>query len=35
MAFPQFGDASDESSIYDETRTGPEPGLDLHALRSA
>lgn len=35
MAFPQFGDASDESIIYDETRTGPEPGLDLHALRSA
>jgi hypothetical protein len=35
MTFPQAGDASDESISLDETRTGPEPGLDLHALHSA
>lgn len=35
MSVPQFGDASDESVVLDESRTGPEPGLDLHALRSA
>lgn len=35
MSFPQPGDASDESVVLDEARTGPEPGLDLHALQSA
>jgi hypothetical protein len=35
MTFAQFGDASDESVHLDETRVGPEPGLDLHALHSA
>lgn len=35
MTYAQPGDASDESVVLDETRTGPEPGLDVHALRSA
>jgi hypothetical protein len=35
MTFPQAGDASDESVSLDDSRTGPEPGLDLHALHSA
>lgn len=35
MTYAQPGDANDESVFLDETRTGPEPGLDLHALHSA